>query len=185
MRLHCASFDAFIGVGTVGIYFIGSCRVSWPNSRATAICICTILWSLWQGYPVGRAKIFMKVDTRGRNATVSNTARVPLTPLTFNKIIRGGLFIWISCHFGINEICRSVSDHIGLLFEEVTTEWPCWRADMRDWNCFTNEFCCYIFETVLCYNSEGRWFDPSWCQWIFHWHKILLIALWPWGRLSL
>ena len=19
---------------------------------------------------------------------------------------------------------------------------------------------------VLCYNSEGRWFDPSWCQWI-------------------
>ena len=32
---------------------------------------------------------------------------------------------------------------------------------------------------VLCYNSEGRWFDPSWCQWIFHWHIILLIALWP------
>jgi len=24
---------------------------------------------------------------------------------------------------------------------------------------------------VLCYKSEGRWFDPSWCQWIFHWHK--------------
>jgi hypothetical protein len=21
---------------------------------------------------------------------------------------------------------------------------------------------------VLCYNSEGRWFDPRWCQWIFH-----------------
>ena len=21
---------------------------------------------------------------------------------------------------------------------------------------------------VLCYNSEGHWFDPSWCQWIFH-----------------
>ena len=21
---------------------------------------------------------------------------------------------------------------------------------------------------VLYYNSEGRWFDPSWCQWIFH-----------------
>jgi len=21
---------------------------------------------------------------------------------------------------------------------------------------------------VLCYNSEVRWFDPSWCQWIFH-----------------
>ena len=21
---------------------------------------------------------------------------------------------------------------------------------------------------VLCYKSEGRWFDSSWCQWIFH-----------------
>ena len=20
---------------------------------------------------------------------------------------------------------------------------------------------------VLCYKSEDRWFDPSWCQWIF------------------
>ena len=20
---------------------------------------------------------------------------------------------------------------------------------------------------VLCYKSEGRWFDPSWCQWLF------------------
>ena len=37
---------------------------------------------------------------------------------------------------------------------------------------------------VLCYKSEGRWFDPIWCRWIFHWHKIPLIALWPWGRLS-
>jgi len=24
---------------------------------------------------------------------------------------------------------------------------------------------------VLCYKSEGRWSDPRWCQWIFHWHK--------------
>ena len=24
---------------------------------------------------------------------------------------------------------------------------------------------------VLCYKSEGDWFDPSRCQWIFHWHK--------------
>ena len=21
---------------------------------------------------------------------------------------------------------------------------------------------------VLCYKSEGRWSDPSWCRWIFH-----------------
>ena len=24
---------------------------------------------------------------------------------------------------------------------------------------------------VLCYKSEGRWFNPSWCHWNFHWHK--------------
>jgi len=24
---------------------------------------------------------------------------------------------------------------------------------------------------MLCYKSEGRWFDPSWWQWIFRWHK--------------
>ena len=24
---------------------------------------------------------------------------------------------------------------------------------------------------VLCYKSQGRWLDPSWYQWIFHWHK--------------
>jgi len=32
---------------------------------------------------------------------------------------------------------------------------------------------------VLCYKLEGRWFDPSWCHWIFHYHKIPPIALWP------
>jgi len=28
-------------------------------------------------------------------------------------------------------------------------------------------------------------FDLSCCQWIFHLHKILPMAFWPWGRLSL
>ena len=24
---------------------------------------------------------------------------------------------------------------------------------------------------LLCYKSEGRWFNPRWCHWIFHWHN--------------
>jgi len=39
------------------------------------------------------------------------------------------------------------------------------------------KFCTYLSSHYVLF--------PSWCQWIFHWHKILLIALWPWGRLSL
>ena len=37
---------------------------------------------------------------------------------------------------------------------------------------------------VLCYKSEGG-LIPADVIGIFHWHKILLITLWPWGRLSL
>jgi len=33
---------------------------------------------------------------------------------------------------------------------------------------------------LLRYKPKGRWFDPGWCHWIFHWHKILPIALWFW-----
>ena len=34
---------------------------------------------------------------------------------------------------------------------------------------------------VLCYKSEGRWFDPNWC----HWNFSLKLTLWPWCQLSL
>jgi len=35
---------------------------------------------------------------------------------------------------------------------------------------------------VLRYKSEGRWLDPSWCQWILHWYKIPPIAPLPGGK---
>jgi len=35
---------------------------------------------------------------------------------------------------------------------------------------------------VLCYKSEGRWFDPSWCHWEFFIDiKSIPIVLWPLG----
>jgi len=43
----------------------------------------------------------------------------------------------------------------------------------------------HISGDVLYYKSEGRWFDPSWCQWIFHWHKFLPIILLSRDRLRL
>jgi len=38
---------------------------------------------------------------------------------------------------------------------------------------------------VLCYKTEGRFFDPTDVIGIFYSRKILPIALWPWGLLSL
>ena len=41
----------------------------------------------------------------------------------------------------------------------------------------TKNFCVLHIQSVdsgstvvklLCYKSEGRWFEPSWCQWIFN-----------------
>jgi hypothetical protein len=37
---------------------------------------------------------------------------------------------------------------------------------------------------VLCYKSEGRWFDSRWCNGIFHWHNPSNSTM-TWGRLSL
>jgi len=58
----------------------------------------------------------------------------------------------------------------------------CYKSEGR-W--FDPSWCQWIFhwnKILPIAKSEGRWFDPSWCQWIFHWHKILPIALWPWGK---
>jgi hypothetical protein len=34
---------------------------------------------------------------------------------------------------------------------------------------------------VLCYKSEGRWFDSRWCHWNYSIDIILPIALWSCG----
>jgi hypothetical protein len=38
---------------------------------------------------------------------------------------------------------------------------------------------------VLCYKSEGRWFDPSWYHWIFHRHKMALGSTHPLTKMSI
>ena len=45
--------------------------------------------------------------------------------------------------------------------------------DRQDLSYFQQTHCeighrCSTVVKVLCYKSEGRWFDPSWCHWIFH-----------------
>jgi len=37
---------------------------------------------------------------------------------------------------------------------------------------------------VLCYKSEGRWFDPSWCQWIFSFLPLALGSTRPLTEMS-
>ena len=53
---------------------------------------------------------------------------------------------------------------------------PCWHTKMRDrkvrhWQItepqnYGGDHGSTVVK-VLCYKSKGRWFDPSWCQWIF------------------
>ena len=48
---------------------------------------------------------------------------------------------------------------------------------------------CSSVVKVLCYTPEGGWFDPSWCQLIFHWHNpsdrtVVLVSTQPLTEMS-
>ena len=47
----------------------------------------------------------------------------------------------------------------------------CARCDLKEFrkeNLIKGQCCkCSTVVKVLCYKSEGRWFDPSWCHWNF------------------
>ena len=98
-----------------------------------------------------------------------------LEPLTLHSITFQNIWILINTvgrTWNLTRWCYSVS-HVSCSTALSTS--PCTSQGDRG----------STVVKVLCYKSEGRWCDPSWSQWIFHWHKILLIALWPWGWLSL
>ena len=103
-----------------------------------------------------------------------------------------------SLHFGTFFTSKTILKKLTFLrtFGVIlSVHWP-WLQSLSTKKCayytdtyFTLSICIgdrgSTVDKVLCHKSEGRWFDPSWCQWIFLWHKILQIAIWPWGRLSL
>ena len=47
------------------------------------------------------------------------------------------------------------------------------ESNFNESSCPINEYTCALWDRggtvvkVLCYKSEGRWFDPSWSQWNF------------------
>ena len=111
--------------------------------------------------------------------------KVPLIPdnndgyfVNLSRLILFGLrFVSIKC-------CRG-NQNIHFMINTIIFRKSCLLWDNVDKCCAAvqaNERGGTVVE-VLCYKSEGRWFDPSLYQWIFHWHKILSIALCPWGRL--
>ena len=55
-------------------------------------------------------------------------------------------------------LCSSVCDPIGMVVATFTFIRGAYPASRDRGSTVVN---------VLCYKSEGRWFDPSWFQWIF------------------
>jgi len=52
---------------------------------------------------------------------------------------------------------------------ELQTKWPkkAWKTFHRNLPGNTEVNRGGTVVKVLCYKSEGRWFDPSWCHWNF------------------
>jgi len=55
----------------------------------------------------------------------------------------------------------------------ITIYWLTWRNMPEGLNVHGNygmtpRFKSSTLVKVLCYKSDGRWFDSSWCHWIFH-----------------
>jgi len=110
------------------------------------------------------------------------------------------------CHILENWILQSTDSrhrHVTLSRQQTTVRNLCHFRTSQLYECEVSVFQDVIWlnsvtfqttkqkPTLLCRNGGTavtqwlRWFDPSWCHWIFHWHKILPIALSPRGRLSL
>ena len=91
-----------------------------------------------------------------------------LSPATNFRDTRGQLTGTVPEFNVSSAILHRIIKHVVWLNSLKLTRWLC---TISDGNGFQIGDRSTTVVEVMSYKSECRWFDPSWCQWIFHWHN--------------